>query len=117
MQAQQTCMAFVLKQSDSYSWPVKVDLPEDGKFKRHTFEAQFKNIPTSRFQELLDLSQAGDINDVDIVREVMTGWSGILDDDGNEMPFVKAKFEELLEVFGIPQAIAQSFVESQTGRG
>ena len=108
-------MAFVIKRKESFSWPVKVDLPEDGKFRRHTFEAEFKNIPTSRFQELLDLSQTGDINDVDIVREVMIGWSGILDDNGEEMPFVKAKFDELLEVFGIPQAIAQAFVESQTG--
>jgi hypothetical protein len=108
-------MSFVLKQSDSYSWPVKVDLPEDGKLRRHTFEAEFKNISQSRFQEMIDQSNAGEINDVDVVREVMVGWSGILDDKGEEMPFVKAKFEELLDVLGIPSAIATSFIESRMG--
>jgi hypothetical protein len=108
-------MAFVLKQSDSYSWPVKVDLPEDGKLKRHTFEAEFKNVSQSRFQEMIDQSSAGEINDIDVVREVMVGWSGILDDKGEEMPFVKAKFEELLDVLGISSAIATAFIESRMG--
>ena len=108
-------MAFVLKQSDSYSWPVKVDLPEDGKLKRHTFEIVFKNVSQSRFQEMIDQSSAGEINDVDVCREVVLGWSGILDEKGEEMPFVQKKFEELLDVLGIPTAIASSFIESRLG--
>ena len=108
-------MAFVLKQNDTYSWPVKVDLPANGKSKRHTFEAEFQNISQSRFQELIDLSQAGDLNEIDVAREVMVGWSGILDENGEEMPFMKAKFEELLDVLGIPTAIATAFIESRMG--
>ena len=108
-------MALVLKQQDNYSWPIKVKLPEDGKYKQFSFEVTFKMLPTSRFLEMVELSEKGDINDLDIVREVVIGWAGILDDKGEEMPFVKKKFEELLEVFGVPQAIAQAFVESQTG--
>ena len=108
-------MSFVLKQSNSYFWPVKVDLPEDGKLKRHTFEAEFKNISQTRFQELIDQSQRGEINDVDVAREVVTGWSGILDDKGEEMPFVQAKFEELLDVLGVPTAIAKAFIDSRLG--
>jgi hypothetical protein len=45
----------------------------------------------------------------------MVGWSGILDEKGEEMPFVKAKMEELLDVLGIPSAIATSFIESRMG--
>jgi len=108
-------MSFVLKQSSSYSWPVKVDLPEDGKLRRHTFEAEFKNISQTRFQELIDQSQRNEINDVDVCREVVIGWSGILDDKGEEMPFVKAKFDELLDVLGIPTAIAAAFIDSRMG--
>tara|TARA_R100001463_G_scaffold1664_3_gene7299 strand:- start:2060 stop:2401 length:342 start_codon:yes stop_codon:yes gene_type:complete len=108
-------MSFVLKQSSSYSWPVKVDLPEDGKLRRHTFEAEFKNISQTRFQEMIDQSSAGEINDVDVCREVVLGWSGILDDKGEEMPFIKAKFDELLDVLGIPTAIAAAFIDSRMG--
>ena len=108
-------MSFVLKQSSSYSWPVKVDLPEDGKLRRHTFEAEFKNISQTRFQEMIDQSSAGEINDVDVCREVVLGWSGILDEKGEEMPFVKAKFDELLDVLGIPTAIAAAFIDSRMG--
>ena len=108
-------MAFVLKQSGNYSWPVKVDLPEEGKLRRHTFEILFKNIPQSRFQEMIDQSQRGELNDVDVCREVVEGWSGILDEKGEEMPFVQKKFDELLEVLGIPTAIATAFIESRIG--
>lgn len=108
-------MSFVLKRSETYSWPVKIDLPEDGKLKRHTFEAEFKNISQSRFQELIEKSQSGEVNDIDVAKEVMVGWSGILDEKGEEMPFVQAKFEELLDVLGIASAIATSFCESRIG--
>tara|TARA_Y100001963_G_scaffold151717_1_gene235110 strand:- start:2682 stop:3026 length:345 start_codon:yes stop_codon:yes gene_type:complete len=108
-------MAFVLKQSGNYSWPVKVDLPEEGKLRRHTFEIVFKNISQSRFQEMINQSQSGELNDVDVCREVVEGWSGILDEKGEEMPFVQKKFDELLEVLGIPTAIATAFIESRIG--
>ena len=108
-------MAFVLKQSGTYSWPVKVDLPDEGKLKRHTFEIIFSNISQSRFQEMIEQSQSGELNDVDVCREVVKGWSVILDEKGEEMPFVQAKFEELLDVLGIPTAIATAFIESRIG--
>ena len=99
-------MGFVLKQSASYSWPVKFDVPEDGHYRRETFEVQFKNISQSRFQELIDF---------DIVREVVVGWSGILNEKNEEMPFTKARFEKLLDVLGLATAIATAFIESRTG--
>ena len=108
-------MAFVLKQQNSYSWPVKFDVPEDGHYRRETFEVEFKNISQTRFQELIELSQSGDFNDVDIVREVVVGWSGILDDKNEEVPFTKARFEKLLDVLGLATAIATAFVESRMG--
>ena len=108
-------MSFQIKQKDSYSWPVKFDIPEDGQYRRETFNAVFKNISQSRFQELIELSQSDDFNDVDIVREVVIGWSGITDDKDEEIPFTKAKLEQLLDVLGLATAIASSFVESRKG--
>ena len=108
-------MAFVLKQQNSYSWPVRFDIPEDGHYRRETFEIEFKNISQTRFQELIELSQSGDFNAFDIVREVVVGWSGILDDKNQEMTFTKARLEKLLDVLGLATAIATAFVDSRVG--
>ena len=38
-------MAFILAQSDSYSWPVTVEFPVDGgRFEKQTFDAEFKRL-------------------------------------------------------------------------
>ena len=42
-------MAFVLKQSDSYTWPVTFDIPVDGgRHERQTFDGEFKRLPQSK---------------------------------------------------------------------
>ena len=39
-------MSFVLKVSDSYSWPITLVLPVDGgRREKHTFDGEFKRLP------------------------------------------------------------------------
>ena len=47
-------MAFVLKQSDTYKWPVTVEIPIDGgRFDKQTFDAEFKRLPQERNTAIL----------------------------------------------------------------
>ena len=50
-------MVFVLKQSDTYTWPITlVDVPVDGgKREKHTFDGEFKRLPQSRLLRLFVL--------------------------------------------------------------
>ena len=46
-------MSFVLKQADTYKWPVSHDMPVDGgKHARYTFDAEFKRITQTRIREI-----------------------------------------------------------------
>lgn len=120
-------MAFVLKQRDSYTWPVTVEVPIDGgRFKRETFDAEFARLPQSRIHEIQlaaarvkSTLERGDeelydtlITDQDIANEVLIGWSGVQDDKGKEVPFSESAKTELLEVPCVADAIVRAFNDS-----
>lgn len=121
-------MAFVLKQSASYKWPVSFKLPVDGgKYEKQTFEAEFKRLPQARLNEIQDAvrertraAQAGEsiegmISDESVADEILIGWSNILDEDGDEVPYTAANKKQLLEVPVLASSIIVAFFESVTG--
>ena len=107
-------MSFVLKQSDSYTWPITLVLPVDGgRREKHTFDGEFKRLPQSRINEIIRLARAmergrleesEELQDQDAARELLVGWSGVVDDDGKEIKFSDGHLTQLLE---IPTAAAQ----------
>tara|TARA_R110002020_G_scaffold424560_1_gene633810 strand:- start:788 stop:1132 length:345 start_codon:yes stop_codon:yes gene_type:complete len=109
-------MAFVLKKSNTYKWPVSVDVPVDGgKHERVTFDVEFKDLTQSRLLEIAELSAEGNLTDVEIAREVIMGWVGIEDEDGEELPYSMTKRDELLDVPMMATAIAGAYLESKQG--
>tara|TARA_Y100000592_G_scaffold30085_1_gene47952 strand:- start:8425 stop:8769 length:345 start_codon:yes stop_codon:yes gene_type:complete len=109
-------MGFVLKKSNTYKWPVSVDVPVDGgKHERVTFDVEFRDLTQSRLLEIAELSGEGNLSDVEIAREVMTGWAGVEDEDGKELPYSITKRDELLDVPMMASAIAGAYLESKQG--
>ena len=118
-------MAFVLKQSDSYSWPVSIKLPADGgKRERQTFDAEFKRLPQSRINEIQELVQkqikatergeatASEISDQSIADEILVGWDGIVDGEGEPVPYSKASKAMLLDIPMMAGALISVYFES-----
>ena len=118
-------MAFVLKQSDSYTWPVSIKLPANGgKRERQTFDAEFKRLPQSRINEIqlqvqqrMKAAERGEdtgegISDQSIADEVLVGWDGIVDGDGEPVPFSKGSKAQLLDVPMMAGAIIEAFFAS-----
>ncbi len=102
-------MGFVLKKSNTYKWPVSVDVPVDGgKHERVTFDVEFKDLTQSRLLEIAELSGEGSLSDVEIAREVMSGWAGVEDEDGKELPYS-------IDVPMMASAIAGAYLESKQG--
>jgi hypothetical protein len=101
-------MAFKLQQSATYVWPVKIVLPIDGgKRETHTFDATFRRLPQSRINEIIKLAKLQErgrldedqeLEDQDAAREIMTGWDGVQDDEGNAVPFSEGALTQLLEI-------------------
>jgi hypothetical protein len=122
-------MAFVLKQSATYVWPVTFRMPTDGgKYEKQTFDAEFKRLPQSRINEIQTEVQArlkaaergeafeSDISDISIADEVLMGWAGVVDGDGDDVPFSETAKAELLNVPGLAGSIIEAYFESVQGK-
>ena len=121
-------MSFVLKNSSSsYSWPVSFSLPENGTRKEQSFDAEFKRLKQSRINEIQALVQqrlkaledgledASGVSDVSIADEVLVGWDGIDDDDGNPVKFSQSSLQQLVDVPMVATAIATAYFDSLSG--
>ena len=102
-------MALVFKKVTEYDWDVTVQTPYKGKFKKETFTAKFKNVSRKDFDKMID---GGDDN---FVRTVLIGWSGIKDEEGNDVVFDEDNLESIMENHYIVQAIIVAYGESMKG--
>ena len=112
-------MALVLKDSDSYSWPIVYRQPvSGGRREKQEFEAEFKRLPQSRITEIQELVQQRidgeevDISDVSIADEVVVGWEGIVDGDGEPIPYTRRTKEQLLELPMMAGTLIEAFFNS-----
>jgi hypothetical protein len=114
-------MAFVLKDSDSFSWPIIYRQPvSGGRKERQEFEAEFKRLPQSRISEIQEQVQAKvdktnqdiEISDVSIADEILVGWSSIIDVDGEEIPFSKTTKAQLLELPLMASCLIEAYFSS-----
>jgi hypothetical protein len=121
-------MAFILKQSDTYNWPVPFEVPTDGgRFLKQSFDAEFKRPTQTRIVEIQELVMArlraiqndqdtdGMITDQQIAGEVLVGWSGIDDGEGGEVPFSEKAKAQVLDVPSVAASIVEAFFDSLKG--
>tara|TARA_R110002012_G_scaffold167521_1_gene330984 strand:- start:120 stop:485 length:366 start_codon:yes stop_codon:yes gene_type:complete len=110
-------MAFVLKASDSYTWPVVFRQPGNGgKRVRSDFVAEFARLSQTRIAEIQEQAQKrsdGDenqsISDISVADEVLVGWEGIQDGDGEEVPYSSAVKAKLLDVPMLASTIIEAY--------
>jgi len=114
-------MALVLKESDSYSWPITYRQPvSGGRREKQEFEAEFKRLPQSRIIEIQSMAQklasgnadGGEISDVSIADEVLIGWEGIVDGEGEPVPFARRTKEQLLELPMMAACLIEAYFTS-----
>lgn len=115
-------MAFVLKQSATYKWPVTLVIPTDGgRREKHTFDGEFRRLPQARVNEIHRLQMMGEQGSLDvadmvtpqqIASEVLAGWSGVIDDEGNEIPFSEAALNQLLDLPGVAVQVMNAWAGS-----
>mgnify|MGYP001195235295 FL=1 len=102
-------MALVFKKIAEYEWPVKVKIPNKGKYIESTFTATFKNVGRKSFNDLIE---GGDDN---FVKTVLLGWSGLNDEDGSVLEFNDENFEAILDNQFYVTGIIAAYGESMQG--
>lgn len=106
---------FKLVQPTSYTWPVTVELPTDGgRVEKATFDAEFKRLTQSRLEEIRAQIERNEIRDIDLVREVLIGWSGVTDGE-NPIPYSESARDQLLDIPMVAASIVISLFQSISG--
>ena len=122
-------MSFVLDQKPWYRWPVSFDMPVDGRWERKTFDGHFARLGQDRVNTLVEAAQRrvvlmqrgesdpdlSDLTDIAMADEILVGWEGILDSDGQEIPFSDGAKDRLLKVEAVATAIVTAWAESLQG--
>lgn len=107
---------FIISQKQTYSWPVEVRFPVDGgKTDKQTFDAEFRRFTQTRINEIRELIEAGKITDTELAREVMAGWEGVNDGNGDAVPFSERARDQLLDVPLVAAAVVMAWLGSLTG--
>ena len=108
-------MQFRLSDSYSFWWPVTVKLPDPekaGKIISQTFEAEFQMIGSERLTALD--GESGDQHAV--LKEVWTGWRGVVDEDGGEADFTFEGRDRCLDYAHVRLALYTAYLEASSGR-
>lgn len=106
---------FKIIQNPTYSWPVTVEFPADGgRVEKATFDIELRRLTQSRLNEIRDAIENGTTSDVELAREVVVGWSGITDENG-EVPYSDAARDRLLDIPLVAGAIVMAMFTSIAG--
>lgn len=103
-----------IKTTHSYSWPVEVSEPADGgRFDKRTFDVTFRVIPQDQIDQILDGSKV----DQTLLKTVVTGWQGVVDEDDNPVPFSPAALDQLINIPYCRVGLVDAFLGSIGGDG
>lgn len=109
---------FKLSQPTSFFWPITVEIPKGGKFEKHTFDAEFRLLEVDELNELTErfsgLSSDDEDKSKEAIRQILVGWKGVVDDDG-EVPFSETSVEQLLKIPQARVALLRGFRAAMSG--
>lgn len=107
---------FVISQKSTYTWPVSVEFPIDGgKTDKQTFDGEFKRLTQTRINEIREAIEKGETTDTDLAREVLVGWEGVTDGNGDALPFTERSRDQLLDIPLVAAAVVISWLGSLSG--
>jgi hypothetical protein len=117
-------MGFILEQSPTFSWPITIrELCDGGRYRTHQFEAVFNRLPQDRMEEVLvqyqqmkaAASRDQPIDQIptrEIAAEILAGWKGITDSEGQELECTATTKAQLLKVATVADVLVSTFFEA-----
>ncbi|HEX8603490.1 MAG TPA: hypothetical protein VF774_12665 [Pseudoduganella sp.] len=95
---------FKIALSATYAVAVNVETPnEKGTFDKSKFTATFKRSDIDQLDELRKLSQR------DVLKDVLVGWSGLVDEHDENVPFSPGTRDAVLQIPQALFALAEAF--------
>lgn len=93
--------------------PVTLFIPIDGgKFAKHEFTVQFHRLKKEERDELQKNYVSGDVKTPELLDKVVAGWGGMLDEQGQPVPYSHAERIATEAVWsGVEEAMAVSWFD------
>ncbi len=108
---------FKLKEDKRFWWPVKVDVPVDGRHATHKFQAHFLLLDQDEIDETLGGDYDDDDSaDRDLLRKVLVDWKQVADEDGNAIEFSDEARDRLLRIPYVRVALVRAYFQAIAGR-
>lgn len=99
--------------SDTYAWPVTVNVPGVG---AQTFTGEFARLPQSEIDTLRAQVAAGEIDDKAAVARVFVGWGdNVVDEAGQKLAFNVENRDRLLDISPTRVSVYRAWLESLSG--
>lgn len=107
---------FKVVTTPTYSATVSVEVRgENGGIARQSFDAVFKRCTQTELEDLHQAVTSGKLSDQDLVREILVGWKGVVDEDGSEMPFTPASRDRVLDIYPVRPSVIDTFFKTIGG--
>lgn len=108
-------MGFKLVVSDTVLVPVSGKMPDSaGRYVPFNFTLTCRRIPAG---ELTAAVEANETTVPQFVSSLTTGWAGVLDDDGHDLPYSEAGLAALLDIFGMAGLCFKAYFEACGAKG
>lgn len=108
-------MSFRLVVSDTIQVPVAGRVPDAaGRMQPFSFTLKARRLPASELKAAVDASE---VTVPEFLASLVHGWSGVLDDDGHELPHSSEAFARLMEIVGMAGICFAAYIEACGARG
>jgi len=104
---------FKLEKKTTFRWPVVVNVPKDGGgFASYEFTGEFKLHDQSKMDTLLERFRQ---DDQDVLRELLIGWSGVQDSNGDELLVNDENRDTLIDVPYVRSEMLKEYFDAVSG--
>lgn len=103
---------FKIALAPTYVAPVTIEVP--GSKTKQVFDAEFKRLSQPELTALTERVKTGELDDAAFVLQVMVGWKGVSDENG-ELAFSVSNLDTLLEIYPVARCIVEAFFASLAG--
>lgn len=96
-------------------WPVTIETPaEGGTTIRHRIQVRYRMIDRGAVDTLME-TLPPQANQAELLRDVVTGWADVRDQDGQEVPFSAEALDEALAWPFVARCLFRGFFAAQAG--
>lgn len=106
---------FKIAKTRRVTWPVTIPVPQSGgSVQKHKIDVEFDLLTQTRLTEVMAEERNAD-QDAALLREVVVGWSGVANEDGEPVEFSAAALADLVDISYVRSALIRAYFEAASG--